>query len=863
MTDETTATASPPAKPGPRWVGPVVALVMFLVALWVIGRELQSVRWSDVAAAIAGVAPWAAVASGLALAISLVAASTFDSLAARAIDKSIAWRTSGVTSATAFALANVGPPGLALAGGLRFKRYSTLGLSGADVAWLSTWATVIALVGGLVLLSLGAAEGLVTIITEAGLPHWIGLILGFLGLKGLIVVLATPRFGWLARVLPPYRVRVAMIATSGLEWIGAAAIFYVFLPQTSWEGFLHTLPVFGLAALLGAVSGLPSGIGAFDAVMIAALGPRYGPAQVTAALLLFRGVYVILPLLLAAATTAFLTLRRGDARPSAATQAAATGLKIGGDLWRGAAPTVFALLTFLAGAMTLLSAATPESAERLRWLSGLAPLALIEASHFFSSIAGVLLLFLAFGLRDRSRPAWRATVAVLALAAIACLAKGVGLPEAVFLATAAAMLGASGSAFDRGERLGQSAISPAGWAAMGGVVLTAAAVGLFAYKDIPYNDQLWWTFVLQGDAPRFLRAGAGVAVACVLILAWRVTRPRPPRAEPPSPADLERAAQILALADDPPPEAELVFLADKAILFTADGQSFVQYGARGRNCIAMGEPVGPRANRREAIWTFREYCDRSGSTPVFYAVRRESLGDFIDCGLVASKVGEKALVDLASFSLEGKAKGNLRNTVNRGRRDGVTFEVIPPEGFDTIAEALEQVSDAWMAIHHGSEKGFSLGRFDPAYLRRFPTAVLKWEGHIVAFANLWRTPDGRTFCVDLMRYGPQAPRNAMDMLFIELIEWGRTQGFVDLDLGMAPLAGLETHRLSPLATRIGGLVYAEGGSLYGFEGLRAFKNKFDPRWEATYIAAPSGWVLGPALADAALLSSGGVLGALR
>ena len=161
------------------------------------------------------------------------------------------------------------------------------------------------------------------------------------------------------------------------------------------------------------------------------------------------------------------------------------------------------------------------------------------------------------------------------------------------------------------------------------------------------------------------------------------------------------------------------------------------------------------------------------------------------------------------------------------------------------------------------EKGFSLGRFDEAYLRRFPTAVLKVEDRIVAFANLWRTPDGRTLSIDLMRYGTDAPRSSMDLLFLHLIAWGRDNGFVAFDLGMAPLSGLEARRQSPLVTRIGGFVYAEGGGLYGFEGLRAFKEKFVPRWEAVYIAAPTGWMLGPALADAALLSSGGLLGALR
>jgi len=275
----------------------------------------------------------------------------------------------------------------------------------------------------------------------------------------------------------------------------------------------------------------------------------------------------------------------------------------------------------------------------------------------------------------------------------------------------------------------------------------------------------------------------------------------------------------------------------------------------------MGEPVGCENERREMIWAFRELCDRHGARPAFYSVRREHIADFIDCGLVVAKIGERALVDLTDFSLDGPKRAPLRHAVNRGRRDGMTFEVVPPEAFDALEPALKAISDAWLDHHSGSEKGFSLGRFDPAYLRRFPTALMRQEGRIVAFANLWRTPDGRTIAIDLMRHEPGA--RVMDLLFTELMLWARDQGFACFDLGMAPLSGLESRRLAPTITRIGAAVYAGGGRLYGFEGLRAFKSKFHPEWQGSYLAASSKWLLPRALGDAALLSAGGVMKLFR
>ena len=155
---------------------------------------------------------------------------------------------------------------------------------------------------------------------------------------------------------------------------------------------------------------------------------------------------------------------------------------------------------------------------------------------------------------------------------------------------------------------------------------------------------------------------------------------------------------------------------------------------------------------------------------------------------------------------------------------------------------------------------YALGRFDEAYLANFPIALVQMAGEPIAFANLWTTPDGREFSVDLMRHGAGSPHGVMDYLFTELGLWGKANGYAVMDLGMAPLSGLEAHRLAPLLTRLGTFVYQRAGSLYGFDGLRKYKNKFQPDWEPLYLAAPGRMMLPAALGDVALLTSGGLLG---
>ena len=153
-----------------------------------------------------------------------------------------------------------------------------------------------------------------------------------------------------------------------------------------------------------------------------------------------------------------------------------------------------------------------------------------------------------------------------------------------------------------------------------------------------------------------------------------------------------------------------------------------------------------------------------------------------------------------------------------------------------------------------------MGGFYPGYVSEFPVAVVRFEGAVVAFATLWITAAKTSFSMDLMRYGPAAPKRIMDYLFVELIQWGRAQGYQAVEFGMAPLAGLEDRPLAPVMSRVGNLFFEHAEEIYNFQGVRTYKDKYDPLWQPRYIAAPRKWAIPLLLADVGLLSSGGVAG---
>jgi phosphatidylglycerol lysyltransferase len=319
---------------------------------------------------------------------------------------------------------------------------------------------------------------------------------------------------------------------------------------------------------------------------------------------------------------------------------------------------------------------------------------------------------------------------------------------------------------------------------------------------------------------------------------------------------VERAAKILERQSNA--DARIALMGDKNFLFSESGNAFVMFGRRGRSWVSLFDPVGPQSEWPELVWRFLERAREQGGRASFYQVRPQTLPVYLDAGLRVYKLGEYAYVDLPGFSLKGKARADLRQALNRGEREQMSLDVLPP-GQANIAE-LRVISNAWLAEHAAAEKGFSLGAFSEDYVRRCPVALVRLQGLPVAFATLMVTELQDEASVDLMRHLNDAPNGTMDFLFAKLLLHFQAQGYRRFGLGMAPLSGMAEHPLAPRWHRLGRMLFSHGEHFYNFQGLRAFKEKFGPEWEARYLAAPGGMTPLFVLADVAALISGGMRG---
>lgn len=525
------------------------------------------------------------------------------------------------------------------------------------------------------------------------------------------------------------------------------------------------------------------------------------------------------------------------------------------------APKALALLTAAAGIMLLASGATPSDPARFMWLAEHAPIVLIEISHFLSSVLGIVLILLAFGLSRRLDAAWAGTLMVLFATAVLALFKGFDWEESIILLVLGGLLAPCREAFPRRARLSRLEISPGWLLSAAAAVIGAGLAGWWSFQHLDYADVSVLKVLGNHDAERALRSSIGAAIVLLAVGVWRLlATPATPPVVGETDCDFHRVRAALASAEVAEPWSNLALRGDKRFLFSESGHTFLMFGVRGRSWIALGPPIGRRDERLDLLWAFRELADAHAARPGIYGVTPEDLPDIVELGFSIQKIGESAAVPLDSFSLEGRKRGNLRRSWRKTGECGACFEVAPVGLSPCRFEELKAVSDQWLAHHAGGEKTFSLGGFEPAYIAEFPIAVVRVDGRVVAFATLWTTAQRTAFSIDLMRYADDAPKDVMDFLFVELLHWGREQGYVAFEFGMAPLAGLEDRPLAPIMSRVGRLMFERGEEIYNFRGVHRFKDKYDPVWQPRYMAAPNKWAIPMLLADVGIMSSGGMSG---
>ena len=815
---------------------PYIGLVLFLAALLIVHQELRLHTIADIMNGL-GQLPLSVILLGVLLTgVNYLFLTGYDFLALRYLDRKVPTWNVVVASLISFSISNNTGQALISGSSMRYRFYSLFGLTGMDIVKFSLFLSLMYVLGATTLFGISTVTSPQMMGASLPLAHTVRLLAwailaALAGYWSLILLRKKP---FIIRnmtfSLPAPGLSLAQTTIALVDLVLSSVVLYVFLRVHADISFHYFLTVYIAAQILGLFSQIPGGLGVFEGAFLYLLGGSVPASAIFASLLMFRVVYYFIPLVLAGAGLLVYELVHHRSMVSENAQVAM------GVLSRGI-PHLFSILLVLSGGLLLVSGSTPTDSGALKWLYTTVPLPVVEASHLIGSIVGVLLLFMARAVRLRIDAAYFGILVLLAVGGIASLLKGFDWQEASMIGVLLMLFLPTRRFFYRRSSLLAIEFSWS-WLGFAGIILIGSAwIGFFSYKHVEYTRDLWWQFAYNSDASRFLRSSLVIAVMVLSFAVYRLLRVRPESGSLPDQHEIEELAPLVNSAHET--QSHLALMGDKLILWGPNRASFLMYGTTSKYWIAMGDPVGPPEDQEALVWHFRELADKNGARVAFYQVSPNNLPLYLDLGLMLMKLGEEARVPLQDFDLKGGRRSGLRQTSNRLSKLGLGFEILERDQVSARMDHLHQVSDAWMKTKKADEKGFSLGFFSEDYLCRSRCGVITKDDTILAFANLWETDTREEVSVDLMRYVSDAPSGIMEYLFIELMIWARQQGYQWFNLGMSPLSGLEKHPLAPLWHKIGNAIFKYGDDFYNFEGLHAYKEKFDPVWQPRYLAAPA------------------------
>lgn len=833
-----------------RFAAPALTLMLCVFLLWLFQHLSRAINYHLVVRSMRGLPPGIWILALLATVLSYVALVARDAIGLRYIDASVPRLALWMGATIGSALGNATGFGALTGGAVRCRIYGAYGVKPGQVGRLTVFTGITLALSLFLLTSLGMAGAAPALSHVMRMPP---AALAGCGWTGLVIIGALIascrqmprrfRLGWFEFDVPGRAVLLAQLGFAAIDVIAAGATLWLLLPH-GYVGFVHFITIFAAAMLLGMIGHTPGGLGVFEASMVFALGGSIPTPAMVAALLAYRVIYFGVPVLLSA------VLLAGFESRAIATRFAIRSPRRIAQL----APVFLSMITFVVGGLQVISSATPAFGHRLALLRAVLPLWVIESSQLLASVAGVLLLFVARGLMRRLDGAWWLAIGLAAASLVLSLTKGLAFVEAGVLTILIGLLVMTRGRFYRPSSLFAERFTARWLVSVGVVLLVAAWIFCFAFREVPYTGALWHEFAFEAGASRSLRATFGAALFAAAIALWQLLRPAAGHFATPARDDLREAARIIRVQERS--DAGLAMMGDKSFLFSASGNAFLMYAKRGRTWAALHDPVGPRVEWAELIGRFVALAHAHGGRAAFYQVRADALPLYLDAGLSLMKLGEEAYIGLADFELTGSHRTHLRYALSRGERDGLSVEIFEPSMVADISPILHTISDMWLYSRAVKEKSFSVAAFTADYLATQSVMLVRQHGIPVAFATFMTTDLRTEATVGVMRHVPDASAYAMEYLFTQLALHLKHAGFLRLSLGVAPLSGMKPTPLASIWHRLAGLAWRIGGRFYNFRGLRGFKNKFEPRWEPRYLAVSGSIGVLLTLADLSLLAGG-------
>jgi lysyl-tRNA synthetase class 2 len=527
---------------------------------------------------------------------------------------------------------------------------------------------------------------------------------------------------------------------------------------------------------------------------------------------------------------------------------------------------------FLLGLLNIASAVARRSPRLLDWSQDyLPPFGAIASVAVVGIGVGCGLLVMAHGLRRRKQRAWMAAVALLCAAIAVHLVRGTELIQAAVSAAVVVVLLLGRRQFiGRPEPSSRSAVplslfalAVAGWLLgaiaivadqhelrrpwSGAQVLQQSLLGLFGVPG-----PLRFVDAESAAESRYLIVGlgmlAGLAALAVLLRSSGGS-------EGANALDRTRIHELLDRHGQVDSLGYFATRHDKSYVFSSSGKAAVAYRVKAGVCLAGGDPIGDVEAWPSAIEAWLQLTQRRAWIPAVLGASETGAEAYHRAGFDALEIGDEAVVEVADFTLDGRAMRSVRQAVNRARRAGYQVRIHPVRDLDPAeAKQAEQLSQRW---RRGPERGFSMA------LSRFAAAedahclivqARNCSDELVAVLQLvpWGD-DGLS--LDFVRRHPDLENGVMELMIAELLAAARGRGVSRVSLNFAvfrsSLARGERIGAGPfLRAWVRMLLVAS--RWWQIASIYRANAKFRPAWEPRFIcfrlARDLGLIIGAALA---------------
>ena len=521
-------------------------------------------------------------------------------------------------------------------------------------------------------------------------------------------------------------------------------------------------------------------------------------------------------------------------------------------------PNVAGILCFVLGLLDLASALSRANRDRLHTLRHLVPGALITASAALTLVTGVALLLLARGLRRRKRRAWVLVVALLSGSVLLHVLKGLDVEEAGLAAGLLVLLVSQRKEF---LAKGDPRTRFRGAVVFVVLVVISLAVGtaLVAVRAddltgpfrlgptvldvergmLGLDPHLPWQHDRDGRRAAHLLASTSLALGLLTLVttSYFVLRP----AEPEGLLRGDDETRMRALLQAHGHQDSLGYFAlrrDKSVVWSPTGKACIAYRVVSGVMLASGDPLGDPKAWPGAIKAFLALAHEHAWTPAVMGCSEAGGTVWSRAGLNALEIGDEAVVDVADFTLEGRAMRNVRQAVARVERAGYSCQVRRVRDISAQEQTdLRAQAASWRGAQ--TERGFSmaLGRFgDPADGECVAVTALK-DGELRAFLHFvpWGT-DGLS--LDLMRRDRSADNGINELLIVAALRAAPELGVRRLSLNFAVFRSTlergERLGAGPVLRVFRGLLVFMS-RWFQIETLYRFNVKFRPIWEPRFV----------------------------